>query len=219
MTNKSQTNLFSTILLELPWAKILGDAWKEFRKILRGFSHEGVYEVLDYRSALEILDETGKKARYIKEKKVRYLQDDVIAYQDHAWGDGKILLNYQCSPGKAVDKYRSGYKTYILISLREIKNRGDVDKFHIQWDMQNSFPKAEESWSTHITQRTKKITIEITFPKDRKPYHVVLEESNRRRTQYLSKDSFHNFQDGRVKVSYKIKHPRLYEHYVLRWHW
>lgn len=218
MTKNSNT-IVSAILLDLPWANILGDAWKVFRKILRGLSQEGVYEVLDYRSSLRILDVSGKTAQYIKEKKVRYLQDDVIAYQDHAWGDGKILLNYQCSPGKAVDKYRSGYKTNILISLREIKNRGDVDKFHIQWDMKNSFLKKEESWSTLITQRTKKITIEVTFPIRRKPYHVILEESNRRRTQYLSKDSFHHYSDGRIKVSYTIKHPRLYEHYVLRWNW
>lgn len=219
MSQSTKTSIISAILLDLPWATILGDAWKVFRKILRGFSQEGVYEVLDYRSSLEILDASGENARYVKEKKVRYLQDDVIAYQDHAWGDGKILQNYQCSPGKAVDKYRSGYKTNILISLREIKNRGDIDEFHIQWEMQDCFLAADEYWATDITQRTKKITIEVTFPPMRKPYRVFLEECNRRRSLYLSSDGFHHLPDGRIKISYTIHRPRLYEHYMLRWSW
>ena len=217
--DKENNHIASALLLDLPWASILGYAWKFFRKILRGLSQEGIYEVLDFRSALEILDETGKNARYTKEKKVRYLQDDVITYQDHAWGDGKILLNYRCSPGNAVDQYRSGFKTNILISLREIKNRGDIDKFYIHWEMKDCFLMADEYWGTDITQRTKKITIEVTFPKKRKPYRVFLEESNRRKSQYLSKSNYHHLPDGRVKVSCTIKKPRMYEHYLLRWAW
>lgn len=128
MKSHQNTSLISTILLDLPWASILGEAWRSFRKLLRGFSQEGIYQVLDYHSTLE-LEASGKKAHFSKRKKVRYLQDDIIAYQDHAWGDGKILQNYRCSPGKAVDQYRAGYKTLVLISLREIKNRGDQDEF------------------------------------------------------------------------------------------
>jgi len=30
---------------------------------------------------------------------VRYLQDNVIAYRDQAWGDGEILVDYRCTPG------------------------------------------------------------------------------------------------------------------------
>jgi hypothetical protein len=51
-------------------------------------------------------------------QRVCYLQDSVIAYQDQAWGAGEILLNHRCTPGTPVDRYRSGYKTYILISRR-----------------------------------------------------------------------------------------------------
>jgi hypothetical protein len=44
---------------------------------------------------------------------VRYLQDNMIAYQDQAWGDGEILVDYRRIPGTPVDRYRSGHKTYI----------------------------------------------------------------------------------------------------------
>jgi hypothetical protein len=63
---------------------------------------------------------------------VRYLQDNVIGYQDQAWRDEEIFVGYRCSPGTPVGRYRSGYKTYILISRREIKNKGDVDEFNVE---------------------------------------------------------------------------------------
>jgi hypothetical protein len=58
------------------------------------------------------------------------LQDNIIAYHDQAWGDVDILLDYRCTPGMAVDRYRLGYKTYVLISRREVKSKGDVETFH-----------------------------------------------------------------------------------------
>ena len=75
-------------------------------------------------------------------------------HQDHAWGDGNILQNYKCSPGMAVDKYRAGYKTLVLISLREIKHKGDTDEFNIEWDIQHGFLKRDYFWTTDITQCT-----------------------------------------------------------------
>lgn len=78
------------LMLEMPWAEIFGNSWKFVRKLIRGLSQEGMYEVLDYQSTLELLDVEGKHACFSKIKKVRYLQDNIIAYQDHAWGDGRI---------------------------------------------------------------------------------------------------------------------------------
>ena len=40
---------------------------------------------------------------------MRYLQDNIIAYHDQTWDDGDILLDYRCTPGTAVDRYRLGY--------------------------------------------------------------------------------------------------------------
>jgi hypothetical protein len=110
--------------LGLPFFEIVGELWKFWRKVMRGLSNEGMYEVLDYGTTLEIKDKGGENAFLRKIEKVRYLQDNIIAYQDQAWGDGRILLNYQCTPGIPVDQYRSGYKTHILISLRDVKNKG-----------------------------------------------------------------------------------------------
>ena len=80
---------------------------------MQGRSNNGMYEVLEYESTLELKDRGGKRATFKKQEKVRYLQDNIIAYQDQAWGDGEILVNYRCTPDTPVDRYRSGCKTYI----------------------------------------------------------------------------------------------------------
>jgi len=91
------------VALGLPWFQIIGQIWKIGRKIIRGLANEGIYEVLDYKCTLELLDTQGKNALVTKQEKVRYLQDNIIAYQDQAWGDGKILVDYHCSPGFPAD--------------------------------------------------------------------------------------------------------------------
>jgi hypothetical protein len=62
----------------------------------------GMYEVLDYHTELELLDVKGKKAVFRKVQKVRFLQNNIIAYYDKAWGDGDIFVDYKCSPGVGV---------------------------------------------------------------------------------------------------------------------
>ena len=127
--NQSLLEKLIAVLSGLPWLEVLGEAWKILRKVVQARSYKGMYEVLKYESMLELKDRGGKRATFKKREKVRYLQDNVIAYQDQAWGDGEVLLNYRCTPGTPVDRYRSSHRTYILVSRREVKNRGDADCF------------------------------------------------------------------------------------------
>ena len=225
MTDKEQSSKLTQLpiwaikLLDLPWIEILGVLWKYGRKVLRGLANEGVYEVLDYESTLEIHNCKGTKATFSKRKKIRYLQDNIIAYQDYGWGDGEILINYRTSRGKAVDRHRSGYKTYVLLSLREVKSRGDVDEFNIQWNIHKGFLTDDGYWATDISQRTKQIKINIVFPKSRPPQKIFIEENNRKRTQVLGAEAKKQLPDGRWRVTWERKKPNLYELYVLRWVW
>jgi hypothetical protein len=124
--NQSFVDRLMAVALRLPWADVLGDALKALRKAIQGRCDRGLYEVLDYELTPELKDGQGKKTTFKKREEVRYPQNNVIAYQDQAWGDGEILLNYRCTPGTPVDRYRSGFKTCILISRREVKDKGDV---------------------------------------------------------------------------------------------
>ena len=93
-------------LLDMPWLALVINIARLGIRVLRGLSSEGVYEVLEYETTLELRDTKGKIATFKKHERVRYLQDHIIAYQDQGWGDGKILGNYQCTPGVPVDRYR-----------------------------------------------------------------------------------------------------------------
>jgi hypothetical protein len=207
------------LVLGLPWFEIAGELWKIGRKLMRGLSIEGVYEVLEYESTLELKDRHGENAVFRKREKVRYLQDYIIAYQDQAWGDGEILINYHCTPGTSVDRYRSGYKTLILISLREVKNKGEVEEFNIDWGIHRGFLLRTGFWSTEVSHRTKQIKVQVVFPKNRPPLRVAVVEKNRQRTIIVGKDSVVELPDGRWQVTWERRQPRLYEQYILNWEW
>jgi hypothetical protein len=198
--NQSLVDKLITALLRLPWADVLGDALKALRQAIRSRSYRGLYEVLEYESTLELKDRKGKKATFRKREKARYLQDNVIAYQDQAWGDGQILLNYRCTPGTPVDRYRSGHKTYILVSRREVKNKGDVDEFNIGWSIRQGFPRRTGYWETHVTHQTRHLRVNVVFPKSRPPRRATLIESNRQRTHNLAKRA-QVLRDGRWLVT------------------
>jgi hypothetical protein len=198
---------------------LIGNALKYSSKVMRGSAHEGMYRVLNYESTLEILDVSGKRALFEKQKKIQYLQDNIIAYQDCAWGDGKILLNYKNHPGKAVDRYRSGYKTYILLALHEIKNSGDVDDFRISWGIKDGFLTPDGFWETNISQKTKQLSMNLIFPNKRFPKRVTVEESNHRKTHIITRNERIVLPDGRLKINWEKKNPRLYETYLMKWLW
>ena len=180
---------------------------------------EGVYEVIEYECTLELNDWDGKIASVQKRKKIRYLQNQITTYLDEAWGNGEILLNYRCSPGTPVDEYRLGHKTYKLISLREFRNRGDVEEINIQWDIRNGFLLERGFWGTAINQRMKKLTVKIVFPKNRPPLHVAITECNLQRTHNLENATQQCSSDGRSMIVWEKENPRLYEDYILSWKW
>ncbi len=218
MTNARFDKLV-TLLFSLPWLDITAELWQLTRKLWRGLADEGMYEVLDYTSTLELHDKRGHKATYRKQQRVRYRQNNIIAYQDQAWGDGQILLNYRCSPGREVDRYRRGYKTHILISLRGEKQRGDEDEFIIEWDLLDGFPTDREHHEVEISHRTKNVRIEVIFPSTRPPLKVCLLEQLRRRVHQLPPGAVVQLPDGRWRAWWETHHPRLNEHYLLQWEW
>jgi hypothetical protein len=201
------------------WLQIAVNLWRLGRHIWRGVAPEGMYEVLEYESVLELMDKRGKIATLQKRKRVRYLQNHVIAYQDYGWTDGEQFLDYGVKPGIAVDKYKIGYKTYILISLREVRNRGDIDEFNFHWNIKNGFLKPDGFWETDISSPTKHLKVSVVFPQNRPPHSVRLVELNVGRMQVVKSDSIRRLPDGKWQATWQKSNPRLHEHYILRWDW
>ena len=218
-SNFKQFQKLGTIYKDLQYIGVLMDLWKIGKQVIARIKTEGIYETLEYESKLEIQNDTGTKATFSKRKKIRYLQDNIIAYQDYGWGDGEILVDYQCSPGVPVDQYRLGHKTIILISLRREKNKGDLDEFYIDWKMKGGFIKAVEAWSTVVQHKTKSLEVKIIFPEVRQPHRVVLIENNRWKAQTLGEDYKRQLPDGRWQIQFKKAKPILNREYILEWEW
>lgn len=180
---------------------------------------DGIYEVLEYQAELELHDATGRKARFSKRQRVRFLQNNVIAYQDQAWGDGDFLLDYRCSPGVVADQYREGHKYRILISLRGIKNRGDIEYFQIVRTIKGGFEREMEDFQIEIEHLTRRLEMVIIFPQKRPPKRVLVIEQNAKRTALLETAHIQSLPDGRWEVRWRADNLKLFEAYILRWEW
>ena len=205
--------------LDLPWLDLIDGTKKIGQRLLKKLYQGEMYEVVEYESTLELHDCKGKKATYKKRQKVRYLQDNIIAFEDQAWGDGEILVDYKCSPGVPVDQYRLDYKTFILISLREVKNRGDIDEFNIEWGIRGGFLRKTEQWGTEIRRPVKKLKVSVVFPETRPLQRLALVEKSRQRRKSLDRNANQQLPDGRWRVVWEKRNPRLSETYMLEWKW
>jgi hypothetical protein len=201
-----------------PWLEVLAEGLKLGRRLWRGLAEEGMYEVLEYEATLELQDSKGKRAHFHKRQKVRYLQSNIISYRDQAWGDGQFLENYRCSPGEMADTWREGHKTLILISRREVKQKGEIDEYIIERDIVNGFLHSNEPWGTEVSHRTKNLKIQVMFPNSRPPTKLLLIEAMRQRSRRLE-NAVHKLPDGRFSIKWETDKPRLYERYILSWEW
>ena len=205
-------------LLNSDWTTVLLQGWELFQKI-RTERAIGLYEVLDFEHTLELSDPHGKQAIYRKRETVRLLQDYVAAYVDQVWGRGEIFADYQCSPGKPVDRYRCGHKHCVLISLREAMRRGDILRIAIDRTVRNGFD-LETGWSeTVVRHRTHRFHIAVTFPQEHPPKRVVLLQVNQNRTIPLGEKNTETLPDGRHRVFWETTKPKLFEIYTLKWTW
>ena len=179
----------------------------------------GMYEVLDFASDLELHDTKGQRATYHKREEIRFLQDNIIAYEDQAFGHGDIFADYKCSPGFPVDRYEEGNHYRILISLRETKQRGETEVFQIERNIRDGFTQSVEFFQIRVEHRTRRFAMSVTFPRKRVPLEVVLVEHNAKRSTPLGAEHVHRLPDGRQRFTWQTRNPRRLETYGLRWQW
>ena len=61
--------------------------------------------------------EKSETAIFCRGQKIKFLGDNLIAFQDYAWGDGEIFAEYQCLPGVEAGCYQETDQWNGLISL------------------------------------------------------------------------------------------------------
>jgi len=186
--------------------------WRESR-------FRGIYRVEEHHSVLELLDSQGKVAVYTKRQQVVFLQNDVFAIQDQAWGDGNIFADYECTPGVMVDRYKEGYRWKMLISLRAVKNRDDREEFFIERRITDGFTTPVLNFQIQVDHPTNSLTLSVIFPSTRHPKSINLIEQNMKRSHVMGEEHRTSLSQGRVQYTWHIAKPLLYESYILRWEW
>lgn len=206
-------------LLSSDFVEMIAALWRLGKRILAARTFGSPYELLEYEARLELLDTKGHKAVLYKHEQVRFLQNNVIAFQDQAWGDGNIFADYKCSPGVPVDRYREGHRYRVLISLHETKNRGDLMDFTAERTILRGFTASTEEFQNEVDHPMHHYTISVVFPRGRFPKYVTLIERNATRTMPLGSAHQQMLPDGRQKVIWTTTKPRLFEIYILHWEW
>ena len=112
--NQSTSDLLSFLSLLLN-STFLHTLTSELLNYWNASRFRGTYKVDDHHVTLDLTDAGGNTAIYTKRQQVTFLQNNVFAIQDQAWGDGNIFADYKCSPGVAVDRFKEGYRWKILI--------------------------------------------------------------------------------------------------------
>jgi hypothetical protein len=201
----------------LDWLALIVDVYG-FLAQLFSPSQNGPYEILDYEATLELCDGSGRAANFSKRQKVRFLQDNTIAYQDFVWSSGSIT-GYITSRGHVADRYQEGGRWHILISLRETKNKGDVEEFHIEYAMQETFLHNEEWWQVEIRNPARRVKMAIIFPKERRCRRAVLSRRHSHRPLPLGAECFSELPDGRQILRWETNKSTDFELYTIRWWW
>jgi hypothetical protein len=216
--SNSIVNYIFKILLNDPSA-VLNLLFDIFQRFPLFKELPGMYEVLRYESELELKDSKGRTAVFTKRQRVRFLQNNIIAYQDKAWGDGDIFVDYHCTPGVEVDRYRDGHRYNILISLRETKHRGEEETFLIERTIRDGFTQAVEEFQTDIDHRTHHLILKLVFPKSRLPTKVSITAQNKQITTRLDTSRPYIRPDGKHQYVWETHSPKLFEAYIIRWEW
>jgi hypothetical protein len=194
-------------------------AWDLVGQLRDRLGYRGMYEILEYDSTLELLDARGKKARLVRREVIRFLQDNVVAIQDHGWGSGKLFAEYRCQPGVPVDFYEDGAKHNVLISLRETKNRGDMIELWSERVIKGGFLRCPWWLETEIDHLTRHLRLSIIFPKQRPCRQASLARKSTKKTVLLGAQHFRFFPDGRQRLTWETKAPKLNDLYTIKWDW
>ncbi len=206
-------------MANLDVSKIFKQFFQKGTRTLPEAIPEGIYEILEYEGTLELADLKGQTAIFRKRLRVKFLQDDVVAFHDHVWGDGRSLAAYICWPGVFADLYREGDRWNVLISLRQTKRQGSIQDYYIERFIKRGFTQAEEWWQLEMYHPIHSLKFSILFPKGRSCWQAVLLEKSTGQTSVFEPGQFTNLAGGRQRLTWETQSARRFETYTIKWRW
>jgi hypothetical protein len=183
--------------------------------------HLGPYEVLDADIVWDIERVDGSAVVERKRFDVRFLQDNLICWIDYAFGDGELLAEYRCSPGKLVDviDVADGRK-WLVVSLGGMRNRGDRETLTTARLIKDGWTKDREWVSFEIIEPTRQYALTVRFPRGRPCSAAWLRRRGKRDEEKLDLErSVRWLDDGRSELKFAASRPALGDAVTVIWDW
>jgi hypothetical protein len=181
--------------------------------------YQALYEVLSFDATLQLQDTRGETAVLERDQQLRFLQDGVVGLYHQVWGAGELFADYAVEPGVVADRFQLGARHITLISLRQVKNRGDRLRLHIRRQIRQGWTEHEEWLEIAVNHPTHRLSVRGIFPKARPPRHALLIEESTGAVRALKPRRWHVDSLGHTVISWQKSKPRLEETYLLRWEW
>jgi hypothetical protein len=107
----------------------------------------------------------------------------------------------------------------VLISLRETRQRDEIQDFHIERVVKNGFTSSQEWQQAEIRHKTRHLKLSVLFPKTRPCLRAWIRLRSRNRVSALGSEHFQLLPSGRQLLSWETRNVSPLEVFTLRWQW
>lgn len=178
----------------------------------------GAYEVLESHVKWTVQDDRGAEVEMERQSRLRFLQNEVIAISDFAWPQTQAIKSYSCSPGIKVDQFPHADKLQFVISLRDVKHRGDEQTYTFRRVLVDQFLAKTEWVGVDVRDPTGTLTMKVVLPSSRpatKAWGRV-----RSKPKHKHDVTITNLPGGNQQLEYSPQpRPKLNEAYYIEWEW
>jgi hypothetical protein len=181
--------------------------------------YQALYEVRRFDATLEMLDAEGQTAVLERDQELCFLQDGVVGLYHQVWGEGELFDEYEVRPGVVADRFQLGSRHISLISLRQIKNRGDTLQLRIRRQIRGGWSDPEEWLELAVNHQTRRLRLTVIFPVKRPPQQAFVELQSTGTSRVLEPRRWQVDDQGRTVLTWQERQPVLGETYRLRWQW
>jgi hypothetical protein len=172
------------------------------------------YEVLDYNATLILHDGKGNRATLRRTQTIRFLQDQVSALLDHAWGDGVLVTGYRHSAGAISDSFKDQGVRHMVVDLKHPRSRGELLTFSVEREVREAFLSPDGWVETTIDHPVRHLRRRVIFPKERRAQWATLQAG----ASYVFVPIV-TLDDGRTCVEFEVSAPQSDLAYRMRFSW
>ncbi len=176
-----------------------------------------IYEVLDYEATLELTDQEGRDAIFVKKERVRFLQDGISTFEEYGWGNGIPFSAHEVHPGSFARRQLVGPRLRSTVKLPHAYRKGEELTVSVERAIKNGFISPSECWlEAELYHPTHRLSLKIILPPERPVRSARLVRPGVPGSRALP---VRGLPDGRQCISYADPDPSQGQRYTLVWDW